>query len=161
MISLIWAMGQNQTIGKDNDMPWHLPADLAYFKKVTSGHTVLMGRKTHESIGRPLPNRKNIIITNNKAYKAEGCIVVHSVKEALTHTKEDEVFVIGGAQIYEVFLPFADRLYVTHIKQDFDGDAFFPLFDLNEWMLVSEEQGIKSEKNPYHYKFLVYEKNLN
>jgi dihydrofolate reductase len=158
MISLIWAMGENRTIGKDNDMPWHLPADLAYFKKVTSGHTVLMGRKTHESIGRSLPNRKNIIITHNKEYKAEGCTVVHSVEEALNHTNEDEVFVIGGAQIYDVFLPTADRLYITQIEQSFDGDAFFPPFDLSKWKLISEEQGIKSEKNPYDYKFLVYEK---
>ena len=114
MISFLVAMDQNGLIGRDNDLPWRLPADLAYFKKLTTGHTIIMGRKTYESIGRPLPERKNIVITRDAHYQAQGCVIVCSVAEALAHVKEeDNVFVIGGAEIFKAFYPYAERLYIT------------------------------------------------
>jgi dihydrofolate reductase len=157
MISFLLAMDQNRTIGKNNDLPWRLPADLAYFRKVTMGHTIVMGRKTYESIGRPLPGRENVVVTKNTDFQAEGCFVVHSVEEAKQHfQKDDEVFVIGGAQLFEKFFPYADRLYITLIEEQFEGDTYFQNIDKNEWNLVSKEKGMKNEKNPYDYCFLVY-----
>lgn len=160
MISLIWAMGRNRVIGKNNSLPWHIPADFAYFKKVTMGHTVIMGWRTFESIGRPLRGRRNVIITRNKDYRAEGCIICHSVEEALEFAKNEEVFVIGGADIYSSFLPYADRLYITLIEEDFEGDAYFPQIDFSKWQIVFKTAGEKNEKNPYTYWFIVYEKKL-
>jgi dihydrofolate reductase len=157
MISLIWAMDDNRTIGKNNDLPWRLPADLAYFKKVTYGHPVVMGRKTYESIGKPLPGRENIIVTRNKDYRPKGVTVVHSLEE-VKQTKQEEIFVIGGAQIFEQALPLADRLYVTHIHETFEGDTFFPDFNEEEWKVVKQEQGMRDEKNPYEFEFIVYER---
>jgi dihydrofolate reductase len=150
MISLIVAMDQNRLIGKDNDLPWRLPEDLKYFKRITTGHTVVMGRKTFESIGRPLPNRENVVLTHQKDYKKEGATVIHSVEEleALDAEKEDELFVIGGATLYEQTLDVANRLYITH----------FPAVNLSEWKVVSQTQGIQDEKNPYTYYFTVYER---
>ncbi len=160
MISFLVAMDENRVIGLNNDMPWHLPADLAYFKKTTTGHTIIMGRKTYESIGRPLPNRKNVILTRDQNYKAENCIVIHSVDEALAlmNDNDEEYFVIGGTEIFQQLLPYADRLYITHIYETFAGDTYFPPFDSEEWKIVSREQGIRNEKNPYDYEFLIYEK---
>jgi dihydrofolate reductase len=158
-ISFIVAMDIQQAIGQGNDLPWRLPADLAYFKRKTLNHTVLMGRKTYESIGKPLANRTNVIITTNEDYKAEGCIVVHSVEEAAAQFAEEEVFVIGGAEIFRLFMPIVDRLYITLIEHEFEADTFFPDFDVEEWSLVSSEDGVTDEKNPYTYSFLVYEKN--
>ncbi len=157
MISLLFAMGKNHVIGKNNDLPWRLPEDLKWFKQVSTGHTVIMGRKTFESIGKPLPNRKNIIVTNDKEYKAEGCIVTHSIEEALQQDG-DETIVIGGAKIYEQVLDDADRLYMTYIDEEFEGDTFFPEYDESEWELTSKEKGIKDEKNPYDYYFCVYDR---
>lgn len=125
MLSFIVAMDENNVIGKDNDLPWYLPNDLKYFKKMTSGHTIIMGRKTFESIGRPLPNRKNIVLTRDQQYKAEGCTVIHSVDELESYLHEDEVFLIGGAELFKTTLPKADRLYITRIHATFDGDTFF------------------------------------
>ena len=127
MISLIAAMGGNRVIGNNNSMPWRLPKDLAYFKKLTLGNTVVMGRKTFESIGKPLAGRKNIILTRDKGYTREGCLVVHSIEEALKEIKdEQESFIIGGGEIYSIFLPYANKLYITYIDHEFQGDTYFP-----------------------------------
>lgn len=160
MISLLLAMDKNQLIGKDNDLPWRLPADLAYFKRVTMGHPIIMGRKTYDSIGRPLPGRENIIVTRDTSYKAEGCKVIHSIEDIVKMSEEtdQELFVIGGAEIFKEILPHSDRLYITEIEEEFEGDTYFPAFDKDEWKIISKEKGIKDEKNPYEYTFLVYEK---
>ncbi|AGK54592.1 dihydrofolate reductase [Bacillus sp. 1NLA3E] len=160
MISLIWAMDENRVIGKDNQLPWHLPEDLKFFKKTTTGHPIAMGRKTHVSIGRPLPGRENIIITRNQEYTSEGCIVLHSVQELLHYAQQydKEVFIIGGAEIFKEVFPFADRLYITKIYETFDGDTFFPDIDMEQWKLLFSEPGVKNEKNPYHYEFFIYQR---
>jgi dihydrofolate reductase len=136
MIALIVAMDQNRVIGKDNRMPWHLPADLAYFKQLTLGHPVIMGRKTFESLGKPLPGRQNIIITANQTYQNADCLVIHTIDEALDYCKDQDAFVIGGAQIYKEFFPSADRLYVTLIEQTFSGDTFFTEITDHLWTIV-------------------------
>ena len=150
IISLIAAMGKNRIIGKDNSLPWKLPEDMKRFKELTQGKPVVMGRKTFESIGKPLPNRKNIILTNDKNYKKEGCIIVHSVQEALIPSKGDkEIMVIGGEQIFKEFLPIANRMYLTFIDENFEGDAYFPEYNKNEWKEIKKEEH-KNEK----YKFV-------
>lgn len=159
MISVIVAMSKNRVIGKDNQLPWHLPADLKFFKETTMGHAILMGRKTHEAIGRPLPGRENVILTRQKDYHPEGCTVIHSVEEALERYQDQSIFVIGGAEIIKQFLPVVDRLYLTLIDQEFEGDVFLPEFREEEWEEVSRVQGITDEKNPYSYYFLVYDRN--
>ncbi|MFT4414118.1 dihydrofolate reductase [Fredinandcohnia humi] len=161
MISLLFAMDKNHLIGKDGDLPWRLPADLAYFKRVTMGHPVIMGRKTYVSIGRPLPGRENIIVTRDLNYEADGCKVIHSIEEIvkLNNERNEELFVIGGAEIFKEILPFTDRLYITEIEEEFEGDVFFPIFNKSEWKLISKEKGVRDTKNPYDYTFLVYERN--
>lgn len=162
MLSIIVAYDKNRGIGINNQLPWQLPADLAYFKKVTMGKPIIMGRKTHESIGRPLPGRDNIIITRNSEYQSDGCIVVHSIKDirALELEKNDEeMFIIGGAEIFKELLDEVDKLYITVIEEEFQADTFFPEIDLCKWKKVSEEKGIRDEKNPYDYYFCVFEKN--
>jgi dihydrofolate reductase len=158
MISFIWAMDSNRVIGIDNQLPWHLPEDLKFFKKVTMGHPVAMGRKTHDSIGRLLPGRENIILTRNREYICEGCTVFYSLDEFIVYCQQmdDEVFVIGGAEIFRELLPVVDRLYVTLIHDTFEGDTFFPKFSLEAFELVSKEPGLRDEKNPYDYEFLIY-----
>jgi dihydrofolate reductase len=158
MISLIWAMDKNRLIGKDNKLPWRLPNDLAYFKKTTIGHIVVMGRKTFESVGKPLPARTNWVVTRDKSYRAEGCEMFYSIEEVLKAAVDEEVFVIGGAEIYSKFLSFADRLYITLINESFNGDTFFPEIKEENWKLVSKIEGVRDEKNPYDYNFMVYEK---
>lgn len=156
MISMIAAMGRNRVIGKDNRLPWKLSADLAHFKRLTLGYTVVMGRKTFESIGRPLPSRKNVIVSRNNDYNADGCEVVGSLDELLERAACEEFFVIGGADIYSRFISYADRLYITFIDEEFDGDAFFPEIDPDVWSLVSKAKGERDEKNPYDYYFMEY-----
>lgn len=156
--SMILAMDKNRLIGRDNGLPWRLPADLAYFQRKTTGHAVLMGRKTFESLGRPLPNRHNVIITRDVNYRAEGCEVIHSLTEALEAYRDQEVFIIGGSEIYKQALPVTDKLYITWIDHEFVGDAYFPEIDSSEWVLVKDEQGITDERNPYTYYFRVYER---
>jgi dihydrofolate reductase len=158
MISFIWAMDENRIIGKNNQLPWHLPEDLKFFKKVTMGHPVAMGRKTHESIGRLLPGRENIIITRNQDFICEDCTVLYSIEEFIRYCedREDEVFVIGGAEIFRELISVADRLYVTMIHEKFDGDTFFPEIPLDQFELDLKEMGIRDEKNPYDYEFLIY-----
>ncbi len=158
MISIIWAMGKNNALGCKNRMPWYLPADFAYFKKVTLGKPVIMGRKTYESIGKPLPGRKNIIITRDMDFRPEGCIAVNSIDGAKAYAAEGEAFIIGGAEIYRAFLPLAHKLYITEIDQAFEADTYFPEINYSQWKLVSSRQGPRDEKNPYDYKFLVYER---
>lgn len=162
MISFVVAMDQNRVIGKDNDIPWHLPEDLKFFKRVTMGHPIVMGRKTYESIGKPLPGRENIIVTRNKDYEAEGCIILHSIDELkkwIDENKPEEVSIIGGAQLFKDTFPIADRLYITEIHHEVEGgDTFFPEFPESEWTLTSKEKGIKDEKNPYDYYFTVYDR---
>lgn len=160
MLSIIVAHDRNRVIGKNNQLPWHLPQDLAYFKKVTMGRPVIMGRKTHESIGRLLPGRENIVITRNKNYQADGCMIIHSLNDIRQLEKkfQGEIFIIGGAEIFEKTLHEVDRLYITYIDEEFEGDTFFPEINLNEWKEISREKGIKDEKNPYDYEFIVYER---
>ncbi|GIQ67707.1 dihydrofolate reductase [Xylanibacillus composti] len=159
MITMIFAMGRNRVIGRDNKLPWHLPADLQYFKSVTSGSTVVMGRLTHESIGRPLPNRRNIVITSDRAYQAEGCEIMHDIADIVQYAKaEEELFVIGGAGLFSQLLPYAAKMHITWIDEEFEGDTFLPEWDRSEWKLVSETPGVRDEKNPYHYAFRVYER---
>ena len=156
MISMIWAMGKNREIGKGLKIPWHIPNDFKHFKKITSGHSVIMGLKTYQSLGKPLPNRRNIILHFNKI-NIPGCEVATSIQEALDLVKnEDEAFVIGGASIYRQFLAFADKLYMTYIDHEFDADIFFPEFDLDEWELVKQEKGLKDKDNDYDYYFREY-----
>lgn len=161
MISFIVAMDENRVIGKNNQLPWHLPEDLKYFKKVTMGHPIIMGRKTFESIGRPLPGRENIIVTRQTSYKQEGCTVLNSIEELLGYcaqNESEEYFVIGGAEIFKEILSAADRLYITFIHKEFEGDTFFPSLNMDEWALTSQEKGPENEKNPYFYEFLKYDR---
>jgi len=153
-------MDLNRVIGRNNRIPWRLPADQAFFKETTMGHPILMGRKTYLSIGRPLPGRTNIVMTRDPEYRAPGCEVVHSVQETLERygTGEGELFVIGGTDIFKLFFPVADRLYITLIRHEFPGDTYFPEIDPAGWKLVSEKPGIRDEKNPYDYVFQIYEK---
>ena len=160
MISYLLAMDLNGTIGKDNDLPWHLPADLAYFKRVTMGHCIVMGRKTYESIGRPLPGRKNIVMTRNLDFIAEGCEIFHSPGSFIeSYDKNDEAFIIGGARLFESFMPYVDKIYITLIEHEFIGDTAFS-FDKAEWTLVSDKPGMVDEKNIYPHRFQIYEKHV-
>ncbi|XQW84486.1 type 3 dihydrofolate reductase [Thalassotalea piscium] len=158
ILSMIVAHADNRIIGKDNEMPWHLPADLAYFKKITLGKPVIMGRKTFESIGRPLPGRQNIVISRDPQYQADGVETVISVEQALKVAGEvEEVMVIGGGAIYQHCLPAADRLYITHIKGNIAGDTQFPEYDTDTiWKKVSSELRAADEKNSYDLDFCVY-----
>jgi dihydrofolate reductase len=157
LISFIVAMDQQRLIGRNNELPWHLPADLAFFKRKTMGRVIVMGRKTYESIGKPLPGRTNVIVTTQRDYKAEGCTTVHSVEEVLTRFRdEEEICVIGGSEVFKLFMPATDVLYITWIAHEFEGDTFFPEIDSDLWMEVSREQGVRNEKNPYDYYFTTY-----
>lgn len=159
MISFIWAMDKNGLIGKNNQLPWRLPEELKYFKETTMGSPIVMGRKTFESIGKPLPGRENIIITREKGFVASGCTVVHSTEELLDKADGDtEIFITGGSEIFQQMLPFADKLYVTVIEESFVGDTYFPAIDWEKWELVSSKKGIKNEKNPHDYFYRIYEK---
>lgn len=159
LIATIFAMSENRVIGKNNQLPWHLPADLKHFKKVTLGKPILMGRKTYESIGRPLPERCNVVITKDSDYQAPGCVVVNSIEKALAVTKEsDEIFVIGGALLYQEMLPLTQRLYMTIIHQQFEGDAFFPELNKNEWHEVERLNHSEDAENKHSYSFLILDR---
>lgn len=153
-ISMIVAKAENNVIGKDNKLIWNIPNDLQYFKKITTGKTVVMGRKTYESIGKPLPNRRNIVLTQNNDFYEDQVEIVHSIEEVLN--LEGEVMIIGGDSIYRQFMGYADKLYVTEIKEFFEGDTYFPEIDKDRWALESTERGLRDEKNPYKYYFNVY-----
>ncbi|MBL0545884.1 type 3 dihydrofolate reductase [Aeromonas jandaei] len=155
-ISMIAAMAHDRVIGKDNQMPWHMPADLAHFKRVTLGKPVLMGRKTFESIGRPLPGRRNLVISRNPGYQADGIEVVGSVEGALALLADNEVaevMVIGGGHLYAELLPKADCLYLTRIELEVEGDTRFPAFADEQWQCVEREVHQADEKNPHPYRF--------
>ncbi|MDX2418241.1 MAG: type 3 dihydrofolate reductase [Xanthomonadales bacterium] len=154
-ISIIVAMAANGVIGRDNQLPWHLPADLKHFKQTTMGKPILMGRKTWESIGRPLPGRTNIVITRDSAYTAAGCEVVHSIDAAITAAGEqDEVMVIGGAELYRQVLPATDTIYLTRIHEAFEGDTRFPEMRDTEWHQVERVDFEADEKNSHGYSFI-------
>lgn len=155
MISLIACMDRNRVIGKDNQMPWHLPADLKHFKATTMGHPIVMGRKTYESIGKPLPGRTNIILTRDKEFVAEGCQIMHSIDDVLA--LEEDVFVTGGENIFKQFMSAAERMYLTVIDEEFDGDTYFPEIN-SSWKPIDVKQGVRDEKNPYTYHFFTYKK---
>jgi dihydrofolate reductase len=162
IISLIAAVGANWVIGKGGELPLRLPADLSRFKSTTLGKPVIMGRKTYESIGHPLSDRLNIVITSNRSYQAPGCIVVHSIKQALSAAQgNDEIMIIGGAAIYQHFIPVADRLYLTMIEEVFEGDVYFPELHLEEWKEMSRESVSGDEGQPFQYHFVIYERLTN
>ena len=184
IISLIAAVAENNVIGKDNNLPWHLPTDMKYFRDTTMGHCVIMGRKNYDSIPlkyRPLDGRINIVVTRQKDFKADGCIVVNSVEEALKEAEAPsntpnggelagvlsplrgdkeglEVFIIGGADIYKQTIDIADKVYYTKIHHSFEGDAFFPMIDKNKWKLISKKDIDADAKNKFPFSFCVYEK---
>ena len=148
-------MDTKGVIGRDNGLPWHLPADLQYFKQTTMGKPILMGRKTHESIGRPLPGRTNIVITRDTGYRAAGCVVVNSIDAALAAAGEqDEIMVIGGAEFYRQVLPHTDTIYLTRIHESFDGDTFFPELNGANWHEVERSDHAADAKNPHDYSFI-------
>lgn len=159
-ISIIVATSKNNVIGIKNQLPWHLPADLKYFKSLTNGRSIIMGRKTYDSIGRPLPNRENIIITRDENLSSTELVVTHSIEEAIQHCHgQEEVFIIGGDTIYKQTLSIATKLYITRVDTLIeDGDAFFPEINVAEWKKVSDEHFEKDEKNKFHYSFEVYER---
>jgi len=160
MISMIAAMAENRIIGADNDMPWHLPADLKHFKSVTMGKPVLMGRKTYESIGKALPGRPNIVITGNQDYQLDDAVVVNSIEAAMQEASSfDEVMIIGGGSIYQSMLAQAQRLYLTFIDLEVQGDTQFPDYEAHAaWTEVAREQHLKDDKNPYNYTFVTLER---
>lgn len=156
-ISLVVAADEKNGIGKNNQLPWHLPADLKHFKTLTTGHPIIMGRKTFESIGKALPNRRNIVISRQSTYLAEGVEVVSSLPDAFYLCKDDnEAFVIGGAQIFEQALPLASILYLTVIHHQFDADTFFPKIDMANWIKAESSSHEPDEKNIYSYSFIKY-----
>ncbi len=162
MISIIVAIAENMAIGKNNDLLWHIPEDLKRFKRITSGHPVIMGKRTYESLPRrPLPNRRNIVITDVKGEELEGCEMAWSIAEAIAKCNpSEENFVIGGASIYKQFLPFADRLYLTWIHKSFDADVFFPEIDYNQWKLTSKEDFDGDVLNDFAWSNEIYERKL-
>jgi dihydrofolate reductase len=163
-LSLAWAMAQNRVIGRNNNLPWYLPEDLKHFKRITMGKPIIMGRKTFESIGKALPGRSNIVVTRNPDYAADGIRVVTSLDEARTLSESiveidgmEEAIVIGGAEIYRLALPLADRLYLTEVHAEVEGDTYFPEFDRSPWQEVVRLDFEAEGPNPYNYSFIVLE----
>jgi dihydrofolate reductase len=160
IISIIVAIARTNVIGKGNEIPWHLPADFEYFKNTTKGHSVIMGAKTHLSIGRLLPGRKNIILSDDPDFRPlSGAIVAESFKEALELAKDNsEAFIIGGASVYKQGLNYADKLYITEVQAEVEGDVYFPEFDKNQWREIKREKRAKDAENVYDLDFVVYER---
>lgn len=160
MINIIVAIANNNAIGKDNDLLWHISEDLKYFKSTTLGCPIIMGRNTWDSLPfKPLPKRENIIISRNKDYKVEGAKVIHSVEEAILYAKQfDKSFIMGGGMLYKAALPFCDRLYITKVFKDFEADTFFPEIDLNTWTIESESDIKTDPNNSLEFQFLVYKR---
>jgi dihydrofolate reductase len=160
-LSIIVAMDKNRVIGKGDALPWHISSDLKNFKKITMGKPIIMGRKTHESIGRPLPGRENIILTRDKTYQVDGCTVLHNLGEIFEHCKDvEEVMITGGSEIYQHTLKQVSRLYLTEVHAEIEGDAFFPEFDRSEWKELSREDFKADEKNEFDYSFVLLEREL-
>lgn len=163
-ITFVFARDEENGIGLHNKLPWRLPADLKFFKRTTLGGTVLMGRKTYASIGKPLPGRRNVVLTRDADFAAEGVEVVHSADEIVRAYQDpegetrEELFVIGGAEIFRLLLPYADKMIVTEIAFRFEADTFFPQTEPADWRVVSREPGVRDESNPYDYAFVVYER---
>lgn len=156
-IIIIVAASQNGVIGKDNQLIWRLSSDLKRFKTLTTGHSIIMGRKTFDSIGKPLPNRRSIVLSKQKDYKIEGCEVVHGLEKAFDLTKKEaQIFILGGAKIYELALPFADEIFLTRVETQLEGDAFFPEINPEFWEIKSEEKHLADEKNEYDYTFIHF-----
>jgi len=156
-ISLVAAAGNNNVIGSNNKLPWKMPADMKFFMNLTIGHPVIMGRKTYESFGRPLKERRNIVISRDESLKIEGCEVVHSLEDALKLAKgTEEIFIIGGAEIYRQSMDIANKIYLTRIYHDFEGDSYFPSVDDKNWKETSHLEQKTDEKNPYPFAFLEY-----
>lgn len=159
ILSCILAFGENRGLGFGQKLPWHLPDDLKRFKGITRGHTVIMGRKTYDSMGRLLPERRNIIITRDQSYKIEGAEVVNSIEEAIEKVKDEkEAFVIGGGEIVKLALPYLNKMYLTHVDAKVPADSFFPEVDWQEWKIISEETHLKDERHPCDFTFKVYER---
>ncbi len=161
LISQIAAMARNRVIGRDNRLPWHMPDDLAWFFRITRGHHIIMGRRNFEANGKALPNRTNIVVTRNKNYQAPGCVVVHALDEAIGYARdhgEEEAFIVGGGEIYAATLPLADRIYLTIIDTEVEGDTYFPELDPQEWEEVSRDPRKADERNPYDYTFYIFER---
>ena len=158
-LSIIVAMDKNRVIGKDGTLPWHISSDLKNFKKITMGKPILMGRKTHESIARPLPGRENIILTKNQNYFSEGCVVKNNLDEVFSYCeKVTELMVMGGATLYEQTLDKAEKLYVTEVRASIDGDTFFPEYDPDQWIEIAKDSFKADENNEYDYSFTVLER---
>ncbi len=158
-LTMIAAAAKNNALGKDNDLIWHISDDLKRFKRLTSGHAIIMGRKTFESMPKALPNRTNIILTKKQNYQPEAALVVHTVEEALALVKDDiQPFVIGGGEIYRLFMEKCDRIELTRVHHDFEADVFFPSIDSNKWSIVAQEDISATENQPYNYSYLTYEK---
>ena len=159
-ISIIVAIAQNNAIGKNNDLLWHLPEDLKRFKKLTTGHTIVMGKKTFESLPRrPLPNRRSIVITDIPGEKIDGCEMAYSIEEAIDKCDtENENFIIGGGSVYSQFLPYANKLYITKVFKDFEADIFFPEINYDDWELLSSEDFPPTESNDFAYAYTIYKK---
>lgn len=159
IISLVVAISQNRAIGKDNQLLWHLPEDLKHFKRITSGHSVIMGRKTYESIGKPLPNRRNIIVSRQSDYQVVGTETASSLAHAFKLCEnEKEVFIIGGAEIYKQSLPYADKIYLTLVEAEMDADTFFPSLNDQEWQQTVLDSFEQDDRHPYAFRFLLLER---
>jgi dihydrofolate reductase len=157
-ISIVVAMSSNSLIGRDGDLPWHLSADLQHFKSITMGKPVVMGRLTYESIGRPLPGRENIVLTRDIEYKAEGCTIVHDLEQITSRCSyTEEIMIIGGAQLYIETIPLANKLFITEVHAELDGDIFFPDFDRKQWREIERQHFDADEKNDFDYSFVVLE----
>jgi dihydrofolate reductase len=159
-VSIIVAMSSNRVIGRAGDLPWRLPADLRHFKALTVGHAVIMGRRTFDSVGRPLPERRCIVITRDRNYRPEGVIVAHDLEEAIgcAAADDDEVFIAGGGEIYRLALPLADRMYVTVVHAQVEGDTYFPELDESEWEMIADERHEADDRHAHAYSFRVYER---
>jgi dihydrofolate reductase len=156
-LSIIVAMAKNLTIGVDNTLPWRCPEDLKHFKALTMGHHMIMGRKTYDSIGKPLPGRTTVVVTRNTGLQIDGCLIAHSLEQAIAACAGDEaIFIVGGAELYTQSLPLADTLYITEIQQDVEGDAHFPAFNKAEWQEVSREVRSQETPQPLEYHFVCY-----
>ena len=158
-VSLIVAMDENGVIGKENDIPWRIPKDWEYVKNTTKGHSIILGRRNLESIGRALSKRRNIVLTRDKGFTFNGCEIAHSTEDVFELCKnEEEIFIFGGEQIYNLFLPYTNKMYITKIHHKFEGDTFFPDVNYDEWNEVSIKKGIMDDENRYNYYFHVYER---
>lgn len=164
MLSIIAAVAKNNVIGKDNKLLWHIPEDLKRFKRLTTGHTIIMGRRTFESLGQVLPNRKHIVLSikGNINTDDENVEVISDINDLDKYiNSNEECFVIGGGMIYQLLIPYANKMYITKIYHEYEGDTHFPEIDENVWKLVSRQKGIKNDENPYDYEYMIFEKNSN